>query len=86
MTPSVNQKHGYFMVGEQVVRVCVCVCTWVWIKGSTADSAAVQCHTGSHSGMFLRPGMGCGASLAEPLLPVPCQSALGTAHHRCTPG
>lgn len=56
----------------------VCVCAFVWIKGSMADSAEVQCHTG----MFLRKGMGCWASLAEPLLPVTCQPALGTAHHR----
>lgn len=63
-----------------------CVCVSVWIKGSMADSAAVQCHTGSPSGMFLSPGMGCGASLAEPPLPVPCQPALGTAHLRCTLG
>lgn len=64
----------------------VCVCLSVWIKGSMADSAVVQCHTGSPSGMFLSPGMGCGASLAEPPLPVPCQPALGTAHLRCTLG
>lgn len=63
-----------------------CVCVSVRIKGSTADSAAVQCHTGSPSGMFLSPGMGCGASLAEPPLPVPCQPALGTAHLRRTLG
>lgn len=74
------------MVGEQEVRVCVSVCTCMWIKGSMADSAAVQCHTGSPSGMFLSPGMGCGASLAEPPLPVACQPALGTAHHRYAPG
>lgn len=63
-----------------------CVCVSVWIKGSLADSAAVQCHTGSPSGMFLIPGMGRGASLAEPPLPLPCQPALGTTHLRCTLG
>lgn len=59
-----------------------CVCVSGWIKGSVADSAEVQCHTGSPSGMFLIPGMGCWASLAELLLPVTCQCVLGTAHHR----
>ena len=63
-----------------------CVCVSLWIKGSMADSAAVQCHTSSPSGMFLSAGMGFGASLAEPPLPLACQPVLGTAHHRCTLG
>lgn len=77
---SVNQNHGYFMATEQ--KLCVCL----WIKGSVADSAAVQCHTGSTSGMFLGTEMGCGVSLAEPPLSAACQPALGTAHHRFTLG
>ncbi|TKS81197.1 hypothetical protein D9C73_015302 [Collichthys lucidus] len=75
---------GVTMMDGQVNKKCVRVS--VCIKGSTADSAAVQCHTGSPSGMFLIPGMGCGASLAEPPLPVPCQPALCTTHLRCTLG
>lgn len=80
VTTSLHQNHGYFMASER--KLCVCL----WIKGFVADSAAVQCHTGSTSGMFPSTEMGCGVSLAEPPLPVACQPALGTAYHRITLG
>lgn len=60
----------------------VFLCVSVWIKGSLADSAEVQCHTESPSGMFFSAGMGCSASLAEPPLPVTCQPALDTTHQK----
>lgn len=55
----------------------------VYLRGSKfvrLDSTVVWCHRASPSGMLLSPGIGCGASLVEPQLPVPCQSVLATAH------
>lgn len=42
------------------MRVCVYLC---------GSKVPARCHTGSPSGMFLGPAMGCGASLAEPPSP-----------------